>query len=204
MAASTGISREGGWLVPGEEYPVFDTVVESKFLTSATRVVVIERETATQLFPAAPTPMTQAWFEEWRPFEGRLPPELVRDFLVKSQRPARLEDRFAFGATVRFVTADGVPEPETRWRPAPSVRPRIRGAQVTGGLSPILERLCLSRAAFDLRMTQALVYVAQERPDGTGAGILYWLRRDGGPWRVVEADVLWVVHPEGREEFDRG
>lgn len=223
LAASTGISREGGRLVPGEEYPVFDVVVESKFLTSATRVVVVERETATRLHPAQTEPATRQWFEDVRPFNRVLPEDILRDFLAKNQQAARLEGRFGFGVTVRFVTREGRPEPEVRW--APSAFPQPPVPVERAGPTPMLERLAFSRVAFDLSARHALVYVAQERPDGFGAGFLFWAERTGeagGRWRVVETEVLWVARPdperppdsesngEGggedgmQEEFDRG
>lgn len=205
FAGSTGVSREGGALVPGEEYPVYDRVVESKFLTSVTRLVVVERETTVRLHPDEPRPPTLRWFEDVRPFGGRLPADLVRDFIAKNQRPFRLEGRFSFGVEVRFVTAEGKPEPDVRWMPQLSRRGPTPVQETPSRRSSTIDRLAFSRAAFTLRGTQALVYVVNERPDGTGGGLLVWLEREGADsWRVRETEVVWVAHPEGMEESDRG
>lgn len=221
LAASTGISREEeGRHVPAEEYPVFDAIVESKFLTSATRVVVVARETATRMHPADTDPPTRQWFEDVRPFNHPLPDDVLHEFVVKNHQSTRLEGRFEIGVTVRFVTADGRPEPEVRWRRSE----RLGSTWLRNhGPVPVLERLAFSRVAFDRSARHALVYVSQERPDGSGAGFLFWSERTGeglGRWRVLETDVLWVARPdpdrppdadpnaegddEMQEEFDRG
>ncbi len=61
-----------------------------------------------------------------------------------------------------------------------------------------LDRLAFSRVAWTLKEDQALVYVANERPDGTGAGFFYWLRRQGRDWNLLDTDVIWLAHPERR------
>ena len=98
--------------VPAEEYPFYDLAVETKFLTSRTRLVVIERMTATRLHPEEPQLPTVAWFSAQAFFEGRLPPDLIRDFVAKTYRSARLETRFGFGVRYRFVSGEGAPDAE--------------------------------------------------------------------------------------------
>ncbi len=196
----TGISREGGTVVPAEEYPVFDRVVESKFLAASTRVVLIERQTATRVHPDLADPPTLQWFEEMQPFGGRLRPQLLRDFIAKNQQPSRLEDRFRFGVAVRFVTPEGLAEPDVR---APR-RPKCERAgplpTAWPAASPVIDRLAFSRVGFTLKTDEALVYVANERPDATGSGMLVWLGRRGLAWEILDTDVLWVARPD-REEM---
>ncbi|GKS59264.1 hypothetical protein YTPLAS18_27910 [Nitrospira sp.] len=207
LAEPAGVSREGGALVPPEEYPVFDRVVESKFLTSRTRLVVVERPTVRYLHPEIPVPPTVGWFESAQPFSGRLPEDLIADFVVKNQQAARLEDRFRFGVHIRFVTPEGLAEPDIRFAPRPRRwMPRLV-EQETHGPPPTLDRLAFSRVGFNLAANQALVYVVNDRPDGSGAGFLLWLHRPAGEWALVETDVLWVAQPAGEEssirEYDR-
>ena len=197
---STGISREGGTRVPPEEYPVFDRIVESKFLTSATRVVVVERLTVTQLHPEVAEPPTHEWFTEVRPFAGRLRPDVVKDFVAKNQQPFRLEGRFQLPVAVRFVTRDGLAEPEVRNSPEATIERAGPVEVAPDGAPPIVNRLAFSRVAFNLRGTEALVYVSNERPDGTGAGFLLWLRRNGTQWAIAETEVLWVARQNMGEE----
>ena len=203
LAEPAGISREGGALVPPEEYPVFDTIVESKFLTSQTRIVVIERATVRRLHPEVDALPTVDWFDAARPFDGRLPADLVTDFVVKNQRPARLEHRFRFGVSVRFVTPEGLPEPEVRL--APRLKPGSPRLVQRDPQGPprTLDRLAFSRAGFNLREDQALVYVANERPAGDGAGFLMWLQRQGGAWTFIDTDVLWTARPVEEERSRR-
>lgn len=201
---STGISREGGTLVPAEEYPVFDRVVESKFLTSATRVVVVERLTVTQLHPGVDQPPTREWFDEVGPFAGHLKPEMVLDFIAKNQQPSRLEGRFQLPATVRFVTREGQAEPEVKVSPAPTIGRAWPVEFAPEGPAPTVNRLAFSRVAFNLRGDEALVYVSNERPNGTGAGFLLWLQRRGTDWTLLETEVLWVAHPDTGEAGGRG
>ncbi|MGE3152824.1 MAG: hypothetical protein AB7G48_04985 [Nitrospiraceae bacterium] len=193
LAAPTGISRADGESVPEEEYPVYDRIVESKFLTSLIQIVVIERFTLTRLHPNEPDPPSEQWFEEQQPFDGRLPHDLIADFIAKNQRPARLQPQFRFGARVRFVTPEGAEESDVFLGPQFATWRHSVQADDTR-----LDRLAFSRVAWTLKEDQALVYVANERPDGTGAGFLYWLQRQGQGWNLFDTDIVWVAHPEER------
>ncbi|MFO0775839.1 MAG: hypothetical protein U0172_14355 [Nitrospiraceae bacterium] len=200
LAESTELSQGGGALVTPEEYPVYDAVVESRFLTDATRLVVIERYTTVRLMPADADEQTVAWSEDVRPFDGRVSSALLDRFRVVHRERARLESRFGFTPTVRFVTEDGAEEPEVRWD----------GVRPVGAAPSVIERLAFSRVAFDLPHRQALVYVAQERPDGGGMGLMVYLhateQRGVTLWRVQASEVLWVARPDGRGpelELDR-
>mgnify|MGYP001157620304 FL=1 len=193
VAAAGVASSEEPPLVPAEEYPLFDRVVTTKFLTSQTRMVVFERLTTTHLHPEEDRPPSIALFEERGFFDGRLPRDLIHDFVVKNQRPSKLEARFSIASRYRFVSRDGTPESDTgvmvlpaRWR-------------VTGGpYDPeTIDRLAFARAGLTLRGDQALVYVANYRPDGTGGGFLVWLVRRDGAWQVYDTDVVWVAKSDG-------
>jgi hypothetical protein len=197
LLAAPTISRADGESVPAEEYPVYDRVVESKFLTSMTRVVLVERLTLTQLHPEESVLPSERWFEEQSPFDGQLPRDLIADFIAKNRRPSRLELRFQFGARVRFVSPGGAEEsdvflgpPFAAWR-----RPALEDDER-------LDRLAFSRVAWTSKQDQALVYVANERPDGSGAGFLCWLRQQGKEWNLFDTEVVWVARSdraEGRE-----
>ena len=144
--------------VPADEYPFYDLAVDAKFLTSHTRLVVIERMTATRLHPDEPQLPTVAWFAERAFFDGRLPQELILDFVTKSRRAFRLDVRFAFGVRFRFVSGDGLPETEAAVPVVPAVRPVADG----GEDSDVIDRLAFSRVGLTLRGDQALFYVANE------------------------------------------
>jgi hypothetical protein len=58
---------------------------------------------------------------------------------------------------------------------------------------PVLERLAFSRVGRTFQQDQALVYVEQMRPDGTGAGFLVWFRREGRKWRIFDTEVIWTI-----------
>ncbi|MEK6802603.1 MAG: hypothetical protein AABZ34_08040 [Nitrospirota bacterium] len=180
--------------VPPEEYPFYDLAVEAKFLTSRTRLVVIERMTTTRLHPETPQLPTVAWFAEQGFFDGRLPKDLIRDFVAKVQRPARLDARFAFGARYRFVSGEGVPETEAAVTVVPAAWPVEEDGD--GDALETLDRLAFSRVGLTLRGDQALLYVANQRPDTTGAGFLFWFVRRQGRWEIYDTDVLWVSRPD--------
>lgn len=178
--------------VPIHEYPVYDRVVTDKFLTSQTRLVVLQRLTATRLAPWEKKPPTH-WFFEVNDFFGRqADPELIADFIFKAARPWRLESQFNFGVPYRFAAGDRLEDPEVSAAPVPAQFfpfPKDSGPPTTVG---VLE---LSRVAFNGPETQALVYVGVDRPDGTGAGFLMWLERRGRNWNVVDTNVLWTARP---------
>lgn len=178
--------------VPGEDYPFYDLAVEEKFLTSHTKLVVIERMTASHLHPDEAQVPTLAWFAERTPFDGRLSQELIRDFVTNNQRPSRLETRFGFGVRYRFVSAEGESDAET----SVPVIPAAWLVEHEGGAPDIIDRLAFSRVGLTLKADQALLYVANQRPDGTGAGFLLWFVRRQKVWDLYDAEVLWVARPE--------
>ncbi len=180
--------------VPAEEYPFYDLVVEAKFLTSRTRLVIIERMTAIRLHPEEPQLPTAAWFAEQEFFDGRLPKDLIRDFVTKAQRPARLDARFTFGVRYRFVSGEGVPDTEAAVPVFPAAW-RVE-EENDGDALEILDRLAFSRVGLTSRGDQALLYVANQRPNATGAGFLFWLVRRQGRWEIFDTEVLWVAQPD--------
>ena len=180
---------------PIEDYSIYDRVVLDKFLTSQTELVLIERLTVTRLGPDWP-PTSLAFFEENGFFEGRLPRDLVRDFIVKNRRPSRLEARFNFGVRYQFISEEGL-EPEVSLAPVPAafLFPAPQSL-LTQSAPPTVGLLGFSRAGFTVNGDQALVYVGDNREDGTGAGFLLWLSRRGRDWEIADTDVLWIARPE--------
>ena len=178
--------------VPADEYPLYDLAVDAKFLTSHTRLVLIERTTMTRLHPDEPQLPTVAWFAEQALFDGRLPQDLIRDFVSKAQRAARLDARFAFGVRYRFVSG----EVEAEIEAAVPIVPVAWSVQDGGGPPETLDRLAFSRVGLTVRGDQALLYVANQRPDGTGAGFLFWCLRRQKAWELYDTEVLWVSQPD--------
>jgi len=178
--------------VPADDYPFYDLAVGVKFLTSQTRLVVLERMTTARLDPDKSEAPTVAWFAEQPLFNGRLPQELIRDFVAKNQRPARLEARFHFGVRYRFVSDAGERENETAVPIVPAARP-VQDLDLD-----TIDRLAFSRVGLTLRGDQALLYVANNRPDNTGAGFLIWFARRQATWEVYDTEVIWVA------KIDRG
>lgn len=178
--------------VPTGDYAFYDLAVEEKFLTSQTKLVVIERMTVPHLHPDEPQVPTLAWFADREVFDGRLPQDLIRDFVANNQRPSRLDTRFGFGVRYRLVAGEGESDAETSL-------PMIPAAWLVereGGAPDIIDRLAFSRVGLNLRADQALLYVANQRPDGTGAGFLLWFVRRQKVWSLYDTEVLWVARPE--------
>jgi hypothetical protein len=194
--ASTGTAGSDLHLqtISTEEYVIFDVVIRAKFLTSATRLVKIERATTVHLHPEADGPPTEASFLDAGYFEGWLRRDLVHDFIMKNQRPSRIESRFNFGVSYRFVSAEGLEEPEASWAAL-----LVRESHPAQEANPVVDRLAFSRVAFTVRHDQALAYVANNRPDGTGAGILVWLTLRGDQWQVLDTEVVWVARVDAPE-----
>jgi hypothetical protein len=166
--------------VPPEEYPIYDLVIEKKFLTSQTELVLIDRLTVTNLGG-----------EDWHQFfGGAIPADTLTDFLHKARRPARLESRFTLGVRYRFVTGDKIEEPEVFLPAIPVARPQSRGTRFDPTRIGVLR---FSRVGFNRQENVALVYVGDHRPDGSGGGFLILLRRSGQAWQIVETEVLWVA-----------
>lgn len=193
--ATSGAAEQAGKKpppVPAEEYPLYDLVVQSKYLTSGTRLVLIERLTAARVEKDEREYLSPESFEEQGVFGGQLPGPLLDDFFFKLKTPARLEAKFGFGVPYRFFS-NGVPEdPEVSLAPIPVVsRPGpVQDAPKTIGV------LQFSRVGFTPREDEALVYVEEARPDGTGGGLLVRLHRRGRDWSITETDVLWVARTD--------
>lgn len=195
-------SGQNGVAIPAEDYALYDQVVTSKFLTSVTRLVVIERMTRFRLAPDQEAAPTVDSFREGGYFGDELPLELIRGFILLNRQPSRLAGRFHFGVGYRFVTGDMIEEPEV------SLARPVTVASARPVQAPsVLERLAFSRVARNLRNDQALLYVEILRPDGTGAGFLFWFVRRGGDWTILDTEVVWAIQapeeendPEGPEE----
>lgn len=179
--------------VPPEEYPIYDLVVRKKFLTSQITLVLIHRFTAIRLHPHEQDPPSHTFFEESGLFESVLQPEVIVDFLLKTSRPSRLEARFNFGVRYRIVSEDEAARPEVSLAPIPAA---LRRAEHNDAAPSAVGLLEFSRVGFNRREDQALVYVAESRPDATGGGFLVLLRRQGRTWDIVDTEVLWVAQPE--------
>jgi len=177
-----------------EDYALYDQVVTSKFLTSATQLVVIERMTRFRFSPDQEGTATIGAFQEQRYFDGELPADLIREFTVVNQQSSRLERRFHFAVGYRFATGDTLEEPEVSLaRPVTVVRARVAQAP------SVLDRLAFSRVGRSLRRDQALLYVEILRPDGTGAGFLVWCRLQGRSWTLFDTEVAWTIQPHPEE-----
>ncbi|MEY4705315.1 MAG: hypothetical protein RL042_1520 [Nitrospirota bacterium] len=181
--------------IPAEDYALYDQVVTSKFLTSATRLVVIERMTRLRLSPGQEEPTEAEHFHEGGYFDGELPADLIQEFISINRQPGRLEGRFHVGVSYRFVTGDTIEAPEV------SLTRPVTVAHVKPVQAPeILERLAFSRVARSLRNDQALLYVEALRPDGTGAGFLIWFHRRGRDWVILDTEVVWAIQAQEEPE----
>jgi hypothetical protein len=181
--------------IAAEDYALYYQVVTSKFLTSATQLVVVERMTRLRLSPDQEGPTTIGAFQEQRYFDGELPADLIREFSAVNRQPSRLEGRFHFGVGYRFATDDTIEEPEVSLA-RPVTVARARPVQAP----PVLDRLVFSRVARSLRNDHALMYVEALRLDGTGAGFLVWCRRQGRSWTLFDTEVVWIIQPEVEPE----
>ena len=184
--------------IPAEDYPLYDLIVDEKFLTPETKLVVLERATVTRMHPEQQGPPRPETFQQYEIFDGRLPSELVQDYLLKNQMPSRLEKRFGFGVRYRFVTGDGSEQQETS---LPSIlvsksRPRPLQEEPLDEPPAIIDRLAFSRVAYTSGREQALIYVEYNRPTGAGAGFAVWLSRSGTRWRIFDSELVWAGRPE--------
>ncbi|TKS59201.1 MAG: hypothetical protein EWM72_02403 [Nitrospira sp.] len=188
------LAVEGGPVassIPVDDYALYDQVVTKKFLTSDTQLVVLERMTVSRLLPNQEGPTTIVLFQEQSYFNGKLPPDLVQDFVGANHEPSRLEGRFQFGVRYRFVSGNTIEEPEVTL-----ALPVKSGRAIPAQASPVLDRLAFSRAGRTLRDDQALLYVENTRPDGTGAGFLVWFRRQRRAWVIFDTEVVWTVRSQ--------
>jgi len=181
--------------IPAEDYALYDQVVTRKFLTSATRLVVIERMTRFRLSPDQEGQTTIGAFQEQGYFDSELPTDLIREFISVNRQPSRLERRFLFGVGYWFATGDTLEEPEVSLA-RPVAVARARPVQAPA----VLDRLAFSRVARSLRNDHALLYVEALRPDGTGAGFLVWCRRQGRSWTLFDTEVAWTIQAQAEPE----
>ena len=183
--------------VPTEDYPLYDLIVDEKFLVPETKLVLLERATVTRLHPEQQGSLSLETFREYEIFDGRLPLELVRDFVLKNQIPSRLGGHFGFGVRYRFVAGDGADQ-ETSLASVPAVWAGTFPIQEEPFDEPpaIIDRLAFSRVAYTFGREQALVYVEYNRPDGTGAGFAVWLTQSGKRWGIFDSELVWAARPQ--------
>lgn len=194
-AGAVAESDQKAGVIPIEDYAFYDQVVTSKFLTSATELVVIERMTRFRLSPDQEGPTTIRTFQAQGYFDNELPSDLIREFISVNQRPSRLEGQFHFDVRYRFVTGETLEEPEVSLA-RPVTAARARPVQAPS----VLDRLAFSRVARSLRNDQALMYVETLRPDSTGAGFLVWFRRQSRSWTLFDTEVVWTIQAQVEPE----
>jgi hypothetical protein len=182
-------------VVPPEDYPLYDLIVDEKFLTPETKLVLLERVTLTRLHPEQRGPIRVETFQDYEIFDGRLPIELVRDFLFKNQTPSNLEGRFGFGVRYRFVAGNGGEQQETSLAPVPLSQgaPRLLQEGPLDEPPAVIDRLSFSRVAYTFARDQAFIYVEYNRPDGSGAGFAVWLRLLGTRWGIFDSELVWAA-----------
>jgi hypothetical protein len=172
--------------VPVEDYPIYDRVIMTKFLTAHTGLVVIQKLTANRLQPEGP-PVSRAYFEDNPVFNNALPAALITDFLLKNVQPSSLEGRFNFGVRYRLVSGDSN---------GPEVAAAIPVQLAVPDAAPAtVGRVLFSRVGYARNL--ALVYVAEERRDGTGGGLLILLGREATAWTILDTEVLWMAQRDG-------
>jgi hypothetical protein len=213
-------SAEPAEAIPAEDYALYDLVMTSKFLTSATQLIIIERMTSLRLSPNQEGPTTIEAFQEQEFFDSELPADLIREFVFINRQPNRLERQFHLGVAYRFATGEVIEEPDVFLSPYGRGLASVLFARGIGGQAPaetsepvpsaatqiqaplVLDRLAFSRVARNRSHDQALLYVETLRPDGTGAGFLIWCRRQGRSWTLFDTEVVWTI--QAREETDEG
>jgi hypothetical protein len=180
--------------VPLEDYPLYDLVVDEKFLTPETKVVLLERTTLTRLHPEQQGPLRLETFQDYEIFDGRLPIDLVRDFLFKNQTASQLEGHFGFGVRYRFVSGNGTEQQETSLAPLPvSLQmPQLLQEGPLDEPPAVLDRLSFSRVAYSFGREHAFIYVEYNRPDGSSAGFAVWLRSSGSRWGIYDSELVWA------------
>lgn len=177
-----------GASVSQEDYELYDRVIEDKFLTSQIQLVLLERMTVSRLVPNQPGSMTMAFFLRQGFFQGMVPQDLIRDFVGANQARSPLEGRFRLGVRYRFVSDDPTDEMEANRAIS------VRSLDPLSFPTPtVLDRLALSRVGRTIRNDQALVYVENVRPDGTGAGFLVWCHRREREWEIFDTEVVWTI-----------
>ncbi|HEX3203360.1 MAG TPA: hypothetical protein VHQ67_01330 [Nitrospiraceae bacterium] len=184
--------------VPPEDYPLYDLLVDEKFLTPETKLVLLERATVTRLHPQQEGPVRLELFHEYEIFDGRLPMDLVRDFLFKNQTPSRLDGHFGFGVRYRFVSASGTEQQETSLAPALTSQdtPRLLQEDPLDEPPAVIDRLSFSRVAYTFARDHAFIYVEYNRRDGSGAGFAVWLRAVGSRWSIFDSELVWAARTQ--------
>jgi len=192
-ADPAGPAPDGPEAVPTEDYPLYDLIVDEKFLTPETKLVLLERTTLTRLHPEQQGPLGIETFNEYEIFDGRLPLELVRNFVFKNQVPSRLAGQFGFGVRYRFVTGDGA-EQEASIAPMPGAF--LIQEEPFDEPPAIIDRLAFSRVAYTFDRQQALVYTEYNRVDGSGAGFMVWLTQSKKRWGLFDSELVWATRPQ--------
>ncbi|WP_447984475.1 hypothetical protein [Nitrospira sp. Nam74] len=177
-------SREDVQVVPSEDYAIYDRIIQAKFLTSDTTLVLIRRLTATRLGPEE-VPFRRQFFEENRFFDGTLPPSLIAEFLTATRSSSRLQPKLNFGVRYRLVSdfSADLEEAGLVVRPA---------AWTVAGADPWI-RLEFSRVAYAPKENLALVYVGNYRSNGTGAGFFIVLQSQPSGWDIEDTEVVWMM-----------
>jgi hypothetical protein len=161
-----------------QEYAVYDAVIQAMYIDNETEVIVVEDHTLPLDL------ISEEWSEAVEYINENLPDAAeitLHDFQSKNQQPHRLET--VFRLSIRYVLIsemESIAASRAGWLDFYAKYPKAQGI------------MRLSRVGFNHDMSQALVYVQNQRSYNIGEGFYVLLTKQRNGW-AIKAKFQWMV-----------
>ncbi|MGB7061835.1 MAG: hypothetical protein WBF13_05715 [Candidatus Zixiibacteriota bacterium] len=182
-----------------EEYAVYASVMQSLFIGSHHKLVVI-RDSTVEIFEDSSSTLEdpvcydhmRCWgfrgLRHLKPeFEEELEPWTLLEFLRANKRRYLLADRFELEVQILLISGT---EHADIFRKEVSINDRWREFYARYPDSP--GQIAFSRVGFNRDMNQAFLYAANASHWLVGAGYLVLLTKEDNAWKILRKRLVWV------------
>lgn len=165
--------------VTEEEYAVYAAAIEQLFLTAQSEMVVVRYETAPQALQVSP-----AMREKIATYAPEIDDALLDELEQANQQSYRLDGRIPLGVKALIRPSDELDallqKNEQAWNEFYALYPTSPGV------------VTVSRAVFDRRQEQAVVYVTLRSGMANEAAYFLTLQKENDLWRVMQKFPEWL------------
>jgi hypothetical protein len=168
-----------------DEYAIYNLFVRMKPSSNTVARTVVKDQAEVPEFISAQIIDGEQKFERY--VQQILPgvqTQTIADFIAKSKKPSKLDNRFCVEASCSILTRDEMNFtfriPKNGWSNFYKKYPQAQGI------------LSFSRVGFDQRKVQALVCVRSQAGYKMGAGHLVFLAKKHGVWVIMKEATAWI------------
>lgn len=164
-----------------EEYAVYETVIESIYVTEGIKLIVIMDHTTTGVSAGQSLDTEMEYLK--KSLGAAIESATLNDYETRNEQTQELDRRFSLDAQYVLISESEVTEifeSGDDWSQFYATYPNSPGI------------VALSRVGFNAEMNQALVYVEDHAAYGSAQGLYVFLTKQEKGWVIQRMIVAWV------------